>query len=121
VVARTLVMLQRHLRLLMLGKFVGERRINPRGTIPDDVKDILTSELVGTLVGQAYRMPTYTGQAAKFSWDELIWMSCRILASDCAMKGIIISPALGATSPIPGDDPAANLRLLVAQLCSGMK
>jgi DNA polymerase-3 subunit delta len=121
VVARALVMLQRHIRMLMLAKFASEKRLNGRGPIPDDVVDILTPELASTLTGQAYRMPNYMKQAAKFSWDDLVWSSGRILASDLVMKGIAAPKLLGATSPVPGDDPAANFRLLVAQLSAGIR
>jgi DNA polymerase-3 subunit delta len=120
-VARALVMLQRHMRMLMLAKFASERHLTGRGAVPDEVKDILTSELTSTLIGQAYRMPNYMKQAAKFTWDDLVWASSRILASDLAMKGIVIPESLGTTSPAPGDDPASNFRVLVAQLCAGIK
>jgi len=118
-VARALVMLERHVRLLMLGKFAGEKHLSGRTGIPDETKDILTPELASTLTGQAYRMPNYMKQAARFTWDELVWASCRILASDLTMKGIQVPKGLGATSPVPGDEPAANFRLLIAQLCAG--
>ena len=123
VVARTLVMLQRHMRLLMLGKFAAERKLGARGaSISDDVKELLSAELTSTLTGQAYRLPTYSKQAANFSWEELVWAMSRILASDMAMKGMTVpSVAIGAVSPVPGDDAAANLRVLVAQLCAGAK
>lgn len=122
VVARTLVMLQRHIRLLMLGKFAAERKLGARGaTVPEDVKEILSAELVSTLTGQAYRLPTYSKQATNFSWDELVWATTRILASDMSMKGMTQSLSIGAVSPVPGDDAAANLRVLVAQLCAGIK
>ncbi len=122
VAARTLVMLQRHMRLLMLGKFAAERKLGGRGaTVPDDVKELLSSELSSTLTGQAYRMPTYSRQAANYSWDELVWAMSRILASDMAMKGMMPTAALGVVSPVPVDDAAANLRVLVAQLCAGAK
>jgi DNA polymerase-3 subunit delta len=120
-VARALVMLQRHMRMLMLAKFVAERRLTGKGAIPDDVKDILTSELSSTLTGQAYRMPNYLKQAAKFTWPELVWASSRIMASDLTMKGIVVPESLAASSAVPGDDPAANFRLLVTQLCCGTK
>jgi DNA polymerase III subunit delta len=120
-VARAIVMLQRHMRMLMLAKYAVENRLTGRGSVPDEVKDILTTELMSTLTGQAYRMPNYIKQAAKFSWPDLVWSSSRILASDLALKGIVIPDSLGASSPVPGDDPSANFRLLVAQLCAGIK
>jgi len=120
-VARTLVMLQRHVRMLMLAKFASEKHLTGRGPLPESVQEILTSELASTLTGQAYRMPNYMKQAAKYSWDDLIWASNRILASDLAMKGIAAPQSLGASSPVPSDDPASNLRVLVAQLCAGIK
>ncbi len=122
VAARTLVMLQRHMRMLMLGKFAAENRIDAKsGGLSSDMKDLLSSELLSTMTGQSYRVSAYSRQAAKFTWDDLIWSTSRILATDLTMKGIRPPDSLGATSPVSGDDPASALRLLVAQLCTGMK
>jgi DNA polymerase-3 subunit delta len=116
VTARTLVMLQRHFRLLSLAKCLAERRIPPKGGLPEDVKELLSGELAGFAASQAYRMPAYARQAAGFSWEELERAMARILASDLAMKGIAPAKSLGQESPSGSDEPAANLRLLILSL-----
>jgi DNA polymerase-3 subunit delta len=113
IAARTFVMLQRHIRMLILGKYASERR----GRSSSDSSDLLTSELSSALNGQSYRVQSYGKQAANFTWDELSWASMRILASDMTMKGMIVPDCLEATSPVMSDEPAANLRQLVIELC----
>jgi DNA polymerase-3 subunit delta len=117
VAARTLVMLQRHFRLLSLAKYLAERRIPPKGALPEEIKELLSGELVGVAASQAYRLPAYARQAAGFTWSELNLAMERILASDLAMKGIALADSLGQESPAGSDEPAANLRLLIFSLC----
>lgn len=116
VVARSLVMLQRHFRLLSLAKYLADRRINAKAGLPADIKGMLSGELIGVATGQAYRLPSYARQAAGFTWDELRQATERILAADLAMKGIRPAESLSHGAPAT-DDPAANLRLLVITLC----
>ncbi len=117
VAARTFVMLQRHFRLMSLAKYLAELRLPPKAALPPEVKEVLSGEMVGFAVGQAYRLQQYGRQAARFSWDELRRGTARILLSDMMMKGIVPGASLGVTAPSVGDDPATNLRLLVVDLC----
>lgn len=116
VVARSLVMLARHFRILSLAKYLAERHVS-RGALPADAKELLSGELIGVATGQAYRLPGYARQAANFTWDELRQALARILLSDLAMKAIPPAASLGRQAPAGSDEPAANLRLLVLALC----
>lgn len=116
VVARSLVMLQRHFRLLSLAKYLADSRIAVREGLPAEAKELLSGELVGVTTGQAYRLPAYLRQAAGFTWQELRRGMESILASDLAMKGIRPAGSLSHGAPA-AEDPAANLRILVLTLC----
>ena len=81
-------MVQRHLRLMALAKYLSDSKALGRGPLPADVKENLSGEMVGFAAGQAYRLPGYAKQAANFTWDELTRAMTRVLASDLVMKGI---------------------------------
>ena len=115
--ARTFVMVQRHLRLLSLAKYLSDNKALGRGPLPPEVKENLSGEFAGFAAGQAYRLPAYAKQAANFTWEELTLAMTRVLASDMVMKGIYPGETLAVRAPGYGDDPASNLRLLVYELC----
>lgn len=118
VAARTFVMLARHLRLIWGAKFLAEKRLSGdrvRGGLPPDVQSLLSGELVGLTMRQSFLLRGLQEQARGWGYGDLQRALARTLASDMAMKGIAPVKELGAKAP--GDDPAANLRLLVAALC----
>lgn len=118
VAARTFVMLARHLRLIWGAKFLAEKRLSGdrvRGGLPPDVQNLLSGELVGLTMRQSFLLRGLQEQARGWDYGDLQRALARTLASDMAMKGIAPVKELGAKAP--GDDPAANLRLLVAALC----
>lgn len=117
VAARTIVMVQRHFRLMALAKYLGERRDIGRGELPADVKELLSPELLGFATGQAYRLKSYGTQAARFSWSDITRATQRILLSDLMSKGITPGESLAAHAPNATGDGATNLRLLVIDLC----
>jgi DNA polymerase III delta subunit len=119
VAARTFVMMQRHLRLLCLTKFLCERKSLGRGALPKDVKDCLSGEMAGFAATQAYRLSRMVKQAALLTWADLKRSMARVLASDLSMKGIAAAKSLHAIAPNTSDDAASNLRLLVVSLCTG--
>lgn len=116
VAARTFVMLQRHFRLMMLAKYLSEQGVAGRGVLPDDVKALLSGELIGFAAGQSYRVAQYARQAQRFEWSDLIRGMNRILVSDLMMKGIVPGDSSPVTAPAT-EDAAVNLRLLVVDLC----
>lgn len=118
VAARTVVMIQRHFRLMTLAKYLAEKRAGGKQGLPPDIQDLLSSELIGFATGQSYRLASYARQASRFSWDELIAASSRILLTDLISKGIAPGDSLGAHAPKLGEDAASNLRLLLVDLCS---
>ncbi len=115
VAARTFVMVARHLRLLWGAKFLAEKRLSGDRALPPDVQALLSGEMLGITQRQSYRLRDYQAQARGWSYGELQTGLTRTLASDMAMKGIAPLKAMGVTAP--GVDPAANLRLLVVDLC----
>lgn len=114
VAARTFVMLARHLRLLWGAKFLAEKRV-AGDRLPPEVQSVLSGEMIGITQRQSYRLRDYQTQARGWSYENLQQGLARTLASDMAMKGIMPIKGLGVSAP--GDDPAANLRLLVVDLC----
>lgn len=120
VAARTFVMLARHLRLIWGAKYLADKRLSGerlRGGLPPDVQSLLSGELVGLTMRQSFLLRGLQEQARGWGYGDLQRALARTLASDMAMKGIAPVKELGARAP--GDDPAANLRLLVASLCGG--
>jgi DNA polymerase III delta subunit len=115
--ARLIVMLQRHFRLLMLAKFLSDRRLIGKNPLPDDVKELLSGELAGFATGQAYRLNGYAKQASNFHWDDLRRGSGRIMAADLMLKGIKPGIKTMARQPDFGDDATSTLRLLIYDLC----
>lgn len=116
VAARTLVMLQRHIRLLMLAKYAADRRLSPKGGVPEEVRDMLSTEMNNVLAGQAYRIPAYQRQAALFSWDDLVMASSGILAADMTMKGIRLPRSLKIHVSASSDNPVGLMNTLIAEL-----
>ena len=117
VAARTLVMMQRHFRLMALAKFLGEQKGIGRGALPPDVQELLSPELSSFATGQAYRLQSYGRQASRFAWADIARATERILLCDLTMKGIVPGESLAAHAPNTGDDAATSLRLLVIDLC----
>jgi DNA polymerase III subunit delta len=115
--ARLIVMLQRHFRLMMLAKYLGDRRLLGKSPLPQDVKDLLPGEMAAFATNQAYRLGIFAKQAANFRWDELQSSVERILAADLSMKGIVPGKQTMPKSVNVGDDPVSGLRMLVFDLC----
>ena len=117
VAARTFVMLARHLRMVWGAKFLAEKRLSGDRvrTLPPDVQTLLSGEMVGLTVRQSFLLRGLQEQARAWSYPDLGRAIARVLASDMAMKGMTPIASLGVKAP--GDDPAANLRLLVVDLC----
>ena len=84
--------------------------------MPDELQAVLSGEIVGLAVRQAYLLRGLQEQARRWSYDALRYALARVLASDMAMKGAAPIEALGATAPA-GDNHAANLQILVVSLC----
>ncbi|BDI33286.1 hypothetical protein CCAX7_53370 [Capsulimonas corticalis] len=120
IAARTFVMLARHLRMLWGAKYLAEKRITGavKGPLPDELQAVLSGEVIGLAMRQAYLLRSLQEQARRWSYDALRHALARVLASDMAMKGGTPIEALGATAPA-GDNHAANLQLLVVSLCRG--
>ncbi|MCW3059690.1 MAG: polymerase delta subunit [Capsulimonas sp.] len=118
VAARTFVMLARHLRMLWGAKYLAEKRITgaSKGPLPEELQAVLSGEVIGLAMRQAYLLRSLQDQARRWSYDALRHALARVLASDMAMKGAVPIEALGATAPA-GDNHAANLQLLVVALC----
>ncbi|MEO7715694.1 MAG: DNA polymerase III subunit delta [Capsulimonas sp.] len=118
VAARTFVMLARHLRMLWGAKYLAEKRITgaSKGPLPEELQAVLSGEVIGLAMRQAYLLRSLQDQARRWSYDALRHALARVLASDMAMKGAAPIEALGATAPA-GDNHAANLQLLVVALC----
>jgi hypothetical protein len=110
-------MLQRHFRLLMLAKYLGEHRLLGKNPLPQEVKDMLPGDMAGFAATQSYRLTAYAKQAGNFRWEELQGNVGRILGADLSLKGIL--PGAKTMPPFPdfGDDAASTLRLLVFDLC----
>jgi DNA polymerase III delta subunit len=115
--ARLIVMLQRHFRLLMLAKYLGDNRLLGKNPLPQEVKDMLPGEMAGFAATQSYRLTAYSKQASNFHWDELRVNIGRILAADLTLKGIIPGTKTMPLLPDFGDDAQSALRLLVYDLC----
>ncbi|MGO8670275.1 MAG: DNA polymerase III subunit delta [Capsulimonadaceae bacterium] len=118
VAARCFVMLARHFRLLWAARFYGENKIGPgfKGTLSVDMQAQLTSEMQGLAMRQSFLLTGLQAQARSWSYQQLRAALMRILASDMTMKGIPAIRPIGYTGN-SGEDPAGNLRQLVAELC----
>lgn len=120
VAARTFVMLARHLRMVWGAKFLADKRLTGdrvRSGLPPDVQTLLSGEMVGLTVRQSYLLRGLQEQGRAWTYPGLQSALARVLTSDMALKGMAPIKALGLRAP--GDDPAANLRLLVVDLCRG--
>jgi DNA polymerase III delta subunit len=116
IAARTYVMLQRHIRALLLGKYVvSTRNISSKA---NKVEVNMTSELSSMLNGSPYRLQNAVKQSSNFTVDQLSKASLRILASDMTMKGMDIPECFGVNSHVMSDQPIDNLKMLVVDLCS---
>ncbi len=120
VAARTFVMLARHLRMVWGAKFLADKRLTGdrvRSGLPPDVQTLLSGEMVGLTVRQSYLLRGLQEQGRAWTYPGLQTALARVLTSDMALKGIAPIKALNVRAA--GDDPAANLRLLVVDLCRG--
>jgi DNA polymerase-3 subunit delta len=118
VAARSFVMLARHLRLLWGAKYLAERRIGAgsKNALPPDIQSELTAELQGLATRQSYLLRSLQEQAKRWTYAQLRRGLMRILESDLAMKGVPPIKPIGYTGGA-GEDSAANLRILVVELC----
>lgn len=118
VAARSFVMLARHLRLLWGAKYLAHHRIGAggRNTLPSEVQNELTGELQGLALRQAYLLRNLQDQARHWTYDQLRAGLLRVLASDMTMKGIPPIACMNYRGSA-GEDPAANLRVLIVELC----
>jgi DNA polymerase-3 subunit delta len=119
VAARSYVMLARHLRMLYGAKYLAERRISAgfKGALPPDLQAELTGELQGLATRQSYLLRSLQDQARRWTYDQLRDGLMRVLTSDMTMKGVPPIKPLGYMGDA-GEDPAGNLKVLVASLCS---
>jgi DNA polymerase-3 subunit delta len=118
VAARTFVMLARHLRQVWGAKYLADNRLNGfnlKGGMPPDVQANLSGEMLGMTLRQSFLLKSLQEQARGWTYPALLAGLHRVLASDLAMKSIPPGAALAARAP--ADEPAANLRLLVVELC----
>jgi DNA polymerase-3 subunit delta len=114
VIARSLVMLQRHFRWLCLAKSASEAG-NSRS---QDFKESLSTEMAGWMSSQGYRLSGYSRQAANFTWPELIDAITSIMLCDMSMKGIVSADTLiDGASAFFSDSATDNFKLLLTQLC----
>jgi DNA polymerase III delta subunit len=116
IVARTLVMLQRHIRLLCLAHHLGDHGYRG-GPVSAELREGLSKELLSTAANQQYRLVTYMKQARNFTWLELRQAMGKILAVDMTMKGIPPMHDLPVRPLAAGDDPESLLKTLVVELC----
>jgi DNA polymerase III subunit delta len=119
VAARSFVMLGRHLRMLWGAKYLAERKVGAgfKGALPPDLQGELTGELQGLATRQSYLLRSLQDQARRWTYDQLRSGLARVLASDMTMKGIPPIKPVGYYGDA-GEDPAANLRVLVVELCT---
>lgn len=118
VAARSFVMLARHLRMLWGAKYLGDRKIGAgfKGALPDELQRDLTGELQGLATRQTYLLRSLQDQARGWTYDQLRGGLMRIMSSDMTMKGSPPIKSIGYRGD-SGEDPAANLRVLVVELC----
>jgi len=112
VAPRALVLLARQIRLVLQFRWLGEQRMVGRGAGPvtDAVRGVLPSDGAPGMLANprtSWMADKFTGQARKYSMEELERAMERLLEADLRLKGILPG----------GDDPRGVLQRLIVEIC----
>jgi len=109
---RALVLLARQIRLILQFRYLGEKRMVGRSAAPltDEVRALLPADGAVGMVSNprtGWMVDKFTGQARRFSVEELLDRMERLLDADLRLKGVLPG----------GEDPKGVLQRLVLDLC----